>query len=148
MNLACLVYLAKLQTKTDVVQLHQHKDLNTRLYARERISGVLMVAGGFLFEIMEGDYASLESNLDRVSGTSIMDDPEVMIFSSLKERQFQNWKMGIIETEQPESHDIEVFRMLGEQTQSDAISTPNAVMHMLKHFHDQFVKSDPFSDAA
>jgi hypothetical protein len=148
MSLACLVYIAKLHSEASPDRLYLHKDLNTRLYARGRISGLMVASSGYIFEIMEGDYGTLESNLDRVAGTKIMEDPEIMIFSSLTKRQFQSWKMGILESKIPKSEDLGVFRMLGQQTQSSPSSTPVAVMRMLKQFYEQFAKNKNKLDAA
>jgi len=148
MSLSCLVYIAKISPSSDHAHLHQHKDLNTRIYARERITGLLMVAGGFLFEIMEGEYATLESNLDRVSATPLMNTPDILIFTALAKRQFQAWKMGTLEPNPSISTDLSVFHMLGEQTQSDPSSTPAAALQMLKLFHEQFANHPPHSNAA
>ncbi len=147
MSLACLVYIAKLRAKPTDPLLYQHKDTNTRIYARERITGVLIVAGGYLFEIMEGDYAALESNFDRVSSSAMMKDPDILIFTSLKERQFEKWVMDMPEASVPACADFSVLRMLGQQTQSDPSSTPVAAMGMLKLFREQFANSS-HSDAA
>jgi len=146
MALACLVYIAKLSPKSDHVHLQQHKDLNTRVYARERITGVLVAAGGYLFEIMEGEYGLLESNLDRISSGALMQSPDILIFSALTKRQFHAWQMGVIGHAKPGSQDLSFFKVLGEQTQSNHASTPIAATQMLKRFHEQFATQR--SDAA
>ncbi len=146
MSLSCLVYIAKTNPSSTQADLHQHKDHNTRIYARERITGVLMVAGGFLFEIMEGQYATLESNLDRISSTPLMRSPDILIFTALTKRQFQGWKMGVLQPNPTPSTDLSVFHMLGEQAQSAPASAPAAALQMLKRFHEQF--ANPHSDAA
>ncbi len=148
MSLSCLVYIAKLGTKSTDPLVYQHKDINTRIYARERITGVLVVAGGHLFEIMEGDYAALESNFDRVSSSEIMKAPDILIFTALKAQQFEKWTMDTLGGGAPASTDLSVFRMLGEQTQSDPSSTPVAAKRMLKLFYEQFSDRSSHSDAA
>ncbi len=148
MSLACLVYVAKLRVKSAADPLlYQHKDMNTRIYARERITGVLIIAGGYLFEIMEGDYGAVESNFDRVSSSAMMKDSEVLIFTGLKERQFEKWVMDIFEVQASGHADLSVLRVLGQQTQSDPSSTPVAAKSMFKLFCEQFANSS-HSDAA
>ena len=142
MALSCLVYIAKMQPNVDTVQMHELKDTTTRLRAHNRISGALFMAGGYLFEIMEGEYAILESNLDQISSSGVIEDPEVLIFATLKKQQFQTWKMGNLEGTTPTSQDYTAFQSLGEQTLADPSSVPSAAIQMLKLFSDQFAPKD------
>lgn len=149
MALSCLVYIAKMQPNLDSIKMHELKDTTTRLRAHNRITGVLFMAGGFLFEIMEGEYAILESNLDQVSSCEVIEDPEILIFSTIKKQQFQTWKMGKLEGESPTSEDFAPFRALSEQSLADQSSVPSTALKMLKQFNDQFApKPDAEANAA
>jgi FAD-dependent sensor of blue light len=148
MSLACLVYIAKMRTKPNDSALYQHKDVNTRINARQQITGVLVTAGGYFFEIMEGDYAALESNLDRVSSSELMKEPEILIFTALKERQFKLWQMEMCNTKSPGSADMGVFQMLSQQAQADASSIPKAAKSMLENFRKQFADDQSGTQAA
>jgi len=148
MALACLVYIAKLNPKIDQVRLLEHNDTNTRANAKCQITGVLMIAGGYLLEILEGEYSLLELNLDQIAAIGLIDDPEILIFTPLKVQQFSTWKMGVIESHAPISEDLSVLRILGAQTQSDPGSTPGAVLRILKEFHAQFACEDSGHSAA
>ncbi|MBL4698955.1 MAG: BLUF domain-containing protein [Phycisphaerales bacterium] len=140
MPLACLVYTASLSPDTSDGDLHQFKDTNTRHHAKNRITGMMMIAGKQLFEIMEGEYAILEASLDAVSSSEFVEEPEVLLFSTLKKNQFQSWKMGVLEANEMGSNDLSTLKMLGEQALADPSSTPAAALQMLKQFHEQFAK--------
>lgn len=142
MAISCLVYIAKMLPNIDTIQMHELKDKTTRLRAHNRITGVLFMAGGFLFEIMEGEYSILESNLDEISSCGVIEDPEVFIFATLKKQQFQTWKMGKLEGGAPTSKDYSVFESLGEQTVDAPSTIPAAALQMLKQFNDQFAPKD------
>ena len=141
MPLACLVYTASLGSEISDADLHQFKDTNTRHHAKNRITGMMMIAGKQLFEIMEGEYATLEASLDAVSSSEFVEEPEVLLFSTLKKAQFQSWKMGVLEANVMGSSDLSTLKMLGEQALADPTSTPAAALQMLKQFHNQFAKA-------
>lgn len=141
MPLACLVYTVGLNCPTNSGEFHQLQDTLKRQRAKNRISGMLMIAGGQLFEIMEGEYASLEAALDSVSSTEYVEEPDVLLFSTLKKKQFQTWKMGVLEANEMGSNDLSTLKMLGEQAVADPDSTPGAALQMLKQFHNQFAKA-------
>lgn len=140
MPLACLVYTASMNPNINDGDLHELKDTVTRHRAKNRITGMLMIAGEQLFEIMEGEYAALEAALDSVSSNDTVFEPEVFVFSTLKKKQFQTWKMGVLEANEMGTSDLSLIRSLGEQAVADPNSTPGAALQMLKLFHNQFAK--------
>ena len=148
MPLACLVYTTSLSEKTSDGDLHLLKDTSTRHHAKNRITGMMMIAGKQMFEIMEGEYAILEAALDQVSASEIIEEPEVLLFSTLKKNQFQSWKMGVLKANESGSDDLSTLRMLGEQALADPSSAPAAALRMLKQFHEQFANQDSNADAA
>ena len=147
MPLACLVYTADLSPETSVSDMHMFKDSMTRHHAKNRITGMMMIAGNKLFEIMEGEYATLEGAVDSVSNNEFVFEPEILLFSTLKKNQFQSWKMGQLEANESASDDLSQIRSIGEQALADPSSTPAAALQMLKLFHDQFAKHEA-KDAA
>ncbi len=140
MPLACLVYTASMKPKFSNGDLHELKDTFTRHRAKSRVTGMMMIAGEQLFEIMEGEYAVLEAALDSVSSHDTVFEPEVFLFTLLKKKQFQTWKMGVLEANEMGTNDLSTLRMLGEQAVADPNSTPGAALQMLKQFHTQFAK--------
>ena len=148
MPLACLVYTASLSPDTSDGDLHLLKDTSTRHHAKKRITGMMMIAGKQVFEIMEGEYATLEAALDLVSASDNIEEPEVLLFSTLKKNQFQTWKMGTLPANESGSDDLSTLRILGEQALADPTSTPAAALQMLKQFHEQFASHEPKADAA
>ena len=148
MPLACLVYTTSLSSDISAGDLHEFKDTNTRHHAKHRITGMVMIAGTQLFEIMEGEYATLEAALDTVSSSEMVEEPEILLFSTLKKAQFQSWKMGSLPANNSGSDDLSTLQMIGEQALADPSSTPAAALKMLKQFHVQFVCQDPNANAA
>ena len=109
---------------------------------------MMMIAGEQIFEIMEGEYATLEAALDSISTIEIVEEPEILLFSTLKKAQFQSWKMGALEANKTGSNDLSALRTLGEQAQADPNAAPGAALQMLKLFHEQFAKQGPSAEAA
>ncbi len=148
MPLACLVYTASLSSKINDGDMHQLKDSSTRYRAKNRISGMMMIAGEQIFEIMEGEYAALEAALDSISTIEVVEEPEILLFSTLSKAQFQSWKMGVLEANETGSGDLSTIRQLGEQAQANPKTAPGAALQMLKQFHEQFAKQGPGAQAA
>ena len=148
MPLACLVYTAEMSSQTCDADMHLFKDATTRHHAKNRITGMMMIAGQQIFEIMEGEYAVLEGAVDMISTHEFINEPEILLFSTLKKNQFQSWKMGRLEANESASHDLSTLQTLGEQALADPTSTPAAALQMLKQFHAQFAKQEPRADAA
>ena len=141
MKLACVVYFAELNEETSQLSLQQLKDNLTRRRASDRVTGILMIAGGYLFEIMEGDYTTLELELDHIQSCEVSDEPEVLIFAMLNKRQFDSWRMGVIEHATRSTPDLSGFRFLCAQSEPDPVSTQRTVLTLLQQFHSQFVSS-------
>lgn len=148
MPLACLVYTAELSPDTCDADMHQFKDTTTRHHAKNRITGMMMIAGQQILEIIEGEYALLEGAVDMISNHEFINEPEILLFSTLKKNQFQSWKMGRLEANESASSDLSILQTLGEQALADPASTPGAALQMLKQFHAQFAKQEPNADAA
>ena len=138
MGLACLIYIAQSSKQQSSSSLLEIKDTNTRYAARNSITGVLFLAGHYVFEIMEGEYGALEHNLDRVSCQLSIEEPEIILFASVKARQFQSWKMGVLDASETETDNFELYEMLGAQAQADPQSIPTATIRLIQQFKDQF----------
>lgn len=148
MGLSCLAYIAQLDPNMTANLLSQQKDSDTREYAQKHITGVRVLACGHVFEIMEGDYGTLESMFDRLSSSSFVREPELLLFNAMPKPQFQSWKMGTLQDAQEPKCDLEVFHTLAKFAQADPGALPATALKMLQQFNDQFVKKSPQANAA
>ncbi|MDF1809414.1 MAG: BLUF domain-containing protein [Phycisphaerales bacterium] len=150
MKLACVVYFAQLNEETNQLSLQELKDNLTRRRASDRVTGIMMIAGGYLFEIMEGDYTTLELELDHIQSCEVSNEPEVLIFAMLNKKQFDSWRMGVIEHANSSAPDLSSLRFLCAQSEPDPISTQRTVLTLLQQFHSQFatpsLESNPSAD--
>ncbi len=148
MNLSCFVYISQVKAGFRKDDLPQFNDLYTRSYAREKITGIQLVADPFVLEIMEGDFAALENNLDRIASNGFIQDPEIILIASVQDRLFPNWTLEALSSSSKQTQDLETLKVLGMQAQSAVDSVPRVIPQLIKQFKEQFTLIDPQSSAA
>jgi Sensors of blue-light using FAD len=148
MSLSCIAYISKLVIHPHDLKLQMHKDICTRAYAKKGVTGTMLIANGYLFEVLEGDYPLLESILDRQMNSMMLKDPEVLVFSAIAMQHFKTWKMRAMLLTFEGKPNLNIFRSLGEQTRRDASTTPTVIYHLIKEFHTQFIEEPSCRKAA
>ena len=96
-RIACLSTLTNLPAgesgSEQLIELYN----STRVYNREHdVTGVFLVSGAYLLQILEGDGQTLANLLYRFSRESLSQDVSVVYKTDISQPKFQNWSIRFV----------------------------------------------------
>jgi len=91
MNEIQIVYTSK---ATGDVELEELLKTSVRNNAAQNVSGMLIYTKGSFLQLLEGDTSTVDALFKRIGVDPRHHDVQVLIRTSIKEREFKNWSMG------------------------------------------------------
>ncbi len=132
---SCLVYFARTnESSIPDAELFQLRDVDTRLYAKNKATGLRVLAGDLLFEIIEADMGTAEQLLDHSSESEYWNEPEILFLVPTKARSFQSWKLVNAAPVEDFQKSVETLKILAEQAQQDKAQIGKVLSKMLDTF--------------
>ncbi len=135
---SCLVYFARTnESSIPDAELFQLRDVDTRLYAKNKATGLRVLAGDLLFEIIEADMGTAEQLLDHSSESAYWGEPEILFLAPTKARSFQSWKLVDAAPVEDFDKSVETLKVLAEQAQQDSTQIGKVLSRMLDIFESK-----------
>ncbi|MEO0630502.1 MAG: BLUF domain-containing protein [Planctomycetota bacterium] len=90
-----VVYISKAASEMSDFQLQMLASRASDRNATVGITGLLVYAGGWFIQAIEGPKASIDLVLNRIYRDNRHHDIEVLLDAEVRERMFRNWTMGV-----------------------------------------------------
>lgn len=94
-RLVCLVYVSKVATGLRPPRLAAIAAHSTQRNSKERITGVLVLAGRHFIQYLEGPDPAVRACFGRIERDLRHTDVTVKAFVPIRRRRFQDWGMGL-----------------------------------------------------
>jgi len=94
MNEIQIVYMSKATGDVDDVELEELLKTSVRNNAAQNISGMLLYTKGSFLQLLEGEVSAVDALIKRIEADTRHHDIQVLVRTSIKQREFRNWSMG------------------------------------------------------
>lgn len=94
MNEIQIVYMSKATGDVDDAELAEILNTSVRNNAEQNVSGMLLYTKGSFLQLLEGEAAAVDALFKRLEADPRHRDIQVLVRTSIKEREFKNWSMG------------------------------------------------------
>ncbi|MEL7483244.1 MAG: BLUF domain-containing protein [Planctomycetota bacterium] len=132
-----VVYVSKAADEMSDFQLQMLASRASDRNSTVGITGLLIYAGGWFIQAIEGPSTSINLVLGRIFRDNRHRDIEVLLDSEVRERMFRNWTMGVrnldLATEDVRNHLLEVLQRVRRGGGTQAHSR-TATMTLLREF--------------
>lgn len=108
-----VVYISRATAHVDHAELSSIASVSASNNSRVGVSGALLFCSGYFLQILEGDFDTLQSTLNRIADDTRHADLQVILQTNDTRRQFADWAMaGLHEDALSDTHSARLSRCL------------------------------------
>ena len=131
----CIVYIAR--TRVDPIpnaELFLINDRDTRSRAKALATGIRVIAGPLMLEVIEAPMRGAELLLDEACESDFWDEPEIVLTIPITKHAFTSWSMLNTPPIQDQPSTIDSIRSLAAQAQNEPKHLSRAIKQMILCF--------------
>lgn len=131
----CIIYLTK--TCVDPIpnaDLFLINDRDTRSHAKAMATGIRVIAGPLMLEVIEAPMHSVERLLDEASESKHWKEPEILLTIPIEKHAFQSWVMVNAAPVQDVPSVVNALQTLAAQVIEDPLQLHQAIKQMVLCF--------------